>query len=38
MLRWGIDAGAPTYPDGTIGLVHYAAWLVQQTLDATDGD
>jgi len=22
-----LDAGAPTNPDGTINLVHYAAWL-----------
>jgi len=22
-----IDAGAPTNPDGTVNLVHYAAWL-----------
>ncbi|MCW5775749.1 MAG: hypothetical protein KIS87_04805 [Phycisphaeraceae bacterium] len=25
-----IDAGAPTNPDGTINLVHYAAWLVKE--------
>ena len=24
------DAGAPANPDGTLNLVHYAAWLVQQ--------
>lgn len=29
MLRGDIDAGAPTNPDGTINLVHYAAWLVK---------
>jgi len=23
-----LDAGAPRNPDGTINLVHYAAWLV----------
>ncbi len=30
MLRADIDAGAPTNADGSINLVHYAAWLVQQ--------
>jgi len=30
MLQADIDAGAPTNPDGSINLVHYAAWLVQQ--------
>jgi len=29
MLRQDIDAGAPTNPDGTINLVHLAAWLVK---------
>lgn len=24
-----VAAGAPTNPDGTINLVHYAAWLVK---------
>lgn len=28
-LRADIDAGAPTNADGTINLVHYAAWLVR---------
>jgi hypothetical protein len=23
-------AGAPTNPDGTLNLVHYAAWLVKE--------
>ena len=31
MLRADIAAGAPTNPDGTINLVHYAAWLVKET-------
>ena len=31
MLRADIDAGAPTNADGTINLVHYAAWLVGQS-------
>ena len=30
MLNDDIEDGAPTNPDGTINLVHYAAWLVQQ--------
>jgi len=25
-----IDAGAPTNADGTVNLVHYAAWLVKE--------
>ena len=29
-IRADIDAGAPTNSDGSINLVHYAAWLVQQ--------
>lgn len=31
-----IDAGAPTNADGTINVVHYAAWLVRETKG--DGD
>ncbi len=30
MLRADIDAGAPTNRDGTLNLVHYAAWLVKE--------
>lgn len=30
MLQADVDAGAPTNPDGTINLVHYAAWLVKE--------
>ena len=30
MLRADIDAGAPTNADGSINLVHYAAWLVKE--------
>jgi len=30
-----IEAGAPTNTDGTINLVHYAAWLVQQMARGT---
>lgn len=29
MLRADVEAGAPTNPDGTLNLVHYAAWLVK---------
>ncbi len=29
MLEADLAAGAPTNPDGTINLVHYAAWLVR---------
>lgn len=31
MLRADIDAGAPTNADGTVNLVHYAAWLVRES-------
>ena len=30
MVRADIDAGAPVNPDGTMNLVHYAAWLVRE--------
>ena len=30
MLRDDVAAGAPTNADGTINLVHYAAWLVRE--------
>ncbi len=30
MLTSDVEAGAPTNPDGTINLVHYAAWLVKE--------
>jgi len=36
MIRADIDAGAPTNADGTINLVHYAAWLVAE--EAARGD
>ncbi len=29
MLQANVDAGAPTKADGTLNLVHYAAWLNQ---------
>ncbi len=31
-----LDAGAPRNPDGTLNLVHYAAWLVKR--EAGRGD
>lgn len=30
MIEADIGAGAPTNPDGTINLIHYAAWLVRE--------
>ena len=36
MVRKDIDAGAPVNPDGTVNLVHYAAWLVKK--EAARGD
>ena len=30
MLRADIESGAPTNADGTVNLVHYAAWLVRE--------
>ena len=30
MMETDIAAGAPVNPDGTINLVHYAAWLVKE--------
>ena len=30
MLREDVADGAPTNPDGTLNLVHYAAWLVSE--------
>jgi hypothetical protein len=30
MLQQDIDAGAPTNADGTINLVNFTAWLVQE--------
>jgi hypothetical protein len=36
MLRADIDAGAPTNGDGTLNLVHYAAWLVKEMARGDD--
>jgi hypothetical protein len=30
MVEADVVAGAPTNPNGTINLVHYAAWLVKE--------
>jgi len=36
MIRYDIEAGAPVNADGTVNLVHYAAWLAKET--ASRGD
>jgi len=39
MLQADIDAGAPANADGTINLVHYAAWLLKEMASGgTRGD
>ena len=30
MLQADVAAGAPVNPDGTLNLVHYAAWLTRE--------
>ena len=30
-LRSDVEAGAPTNPDGTLNLVHYAAWIIKES-------
>ena len=30
MLTSDVESGAPTNPDGSLNLIQYAAWLVQQ--------
>ncbi len=35
MVRTDIQAGAPTNADGTVNLIHYAAWLARE---AAHGD
>jgi hypothetical protein len=37
MLRADIAAGAPTNADGTMNLLHYAAWLNRQTAKEDHG-
>lgn len=34
-IKADIEAGAPTNADGTINVVAYAAWLLQETRRAT---
>ena len=34
MLQADIDDGAPVNPNGTINLVHYAAWIVKEISSA----
>ena len=36
MLRSDIENGAPTNTDGTLNLVHYAAWLVKEMSNSGD--
>ncbi len=36
MLQADLAAGAPTNADGTINLVHYAAWLLKEMGRAHD--
>lgn len=33
MIRRDLDGGAPLNRDGTVNLVHYAAWLVKERTD-----
>ena len=33
ILQADIDDGAPVNPNGTMNLVHYAAWLVKNVLE-----
>jgi len=35
-LRSDIEAGAPVNPDGTVNLVHYAAWMVKEMARGSD--
>ncbi len=32
-IRKDIDAGAPVNSDGTVNLIHYAAWQVQKEVN-----
>jgi len=34
MIQQDIKDGSPTNPDGTINLIHHAAWLTKEFLDA----
>ena len=33
-IRKDIGSGAPVNPDGTVNLVHYAAWLIKELENA----
>ena len=37
MLKKDVAAGAPTNPDGTINIIHYAAWLNRMAKEEADG-
>jgi len=37
MIRADIEDGAPTNEDGTVNLVHYAAWLAMKTREDAGG-
>ena len=37
MIAADIRDGAPTNPDGTVNLVHYAAWLALKTREDAGG-
>ena len=30
MVESDVAAGAPSNPDGTVNLIHYAAWMVKE--------
>lgn len=36
MIRADVEAGAPVNADGSIHLVHYAAWLVKELAGSDD--
>lgn len=38
MIQRDIDEGAPTNADGTINLVHYAAWLVRDMAESASAN
>ena len=38
MVRADLEAGAPANADGTVNLVHYAAWLVKTAAGGVAGE
>ena len=36
MVEADIAAGAPTNPNGTVNLIHYAAWMVKELANRGD--